>query len=40
MKRKNIEGEVNLDVNYYYGKDEDVDSLNDHRVVDMNEYYE
>ena len=40
MKKKETEETPKLDNNYYYGKDSDMDSVMDHRVVDMNEYYE
>jgi len=41
VKQKKKKGEkVEIDKNYYYGKDWDIDSLKDHRVVNINEYYE
>ena len=40
LRNKKKQEKVIVDHNYYYGKDSDMLSINDHRVVDMNPYYE
>ena len=37
LKKKRMEDVPQIDANYYYCKDWDVDTVKDHCVIDMNE---
>ena len=39
-RKKVMKEEPKIDENFYYGDDENVVSIRDHRVVDKNDYYE